>query len=547
MKNKKKNFFNRFTALTFIVFIVVIAICVKLVILQAVQADDYKAKANTKSHKFIRETAARGEIADSQNRKLATNNQSYNITYIETDTNEKSFYTTIAKVFYLLDKCGETKNDDFPIKVTPNYYFDFNTTDEKEVKADKISFLSKKGIKANIIKNLYGDIKWNKLTKTQQSNVNKYTLKISAKYVFDKLKKTYKIPNSYNFTIDGKTVNKKCTLEDIRKFMVEKDAVQMQSYSGYKPVAIASNVKRETAIAFLQKLNELPGINVEEEPIRYYPYGQLASNAIGYIGKISTSGDDETTSYTERGYDVSSDLIGISGLESAEEDRLKGTPGGRVVEVNKNGRVINEFASKDSYSGQNIKTTINADVQYAAEQSLQEAMKNLRNSPGDGKNGSYTGNATRGAAVAVDMTGGVIALAQSPSFDPNDFADPNGLSDAARKKYFPSVEDQIKNLNLPSELIDKLFPVDKSTGKRTDAYDYLPKPMYNYPTMGLTPPGSTFKMLTAIAGLETKTIDPFAIFDDQGTYNDGHKDQRTFKSDGPLGPLDLVQAIATLQ
>ncbi|WP_242851267.1 hypothetical protein [Clostridium sp. DMHC 10] len=153
MKDKKKSFFNRFTALTFIVFIVAITICVKLVILQVVRADEYKSQANTKSHKFIKETAARGEITDSKGRKLATNNQSYNITYMETDTNEKSFYTTIAKVFYLLNRCGENKNDDFPIKVTPDYYFDFNTTDEDEVKADKISFLSKRGIKANIIKN----------------------------------------------------------------------------------------------------------------------------------------------------------------------------------------------------------------------------------------------------------------------------------------------------------------------------------------------------------------------------------------------------------
>ncbi|MCD2345302.1 peptidoglycan D,D-transpeptidase FtsI family protein [Clostridium guangxiense] len=546
MKDKKKSFFNRFTALTFIVFIVAIAICVKLVILQVVRADEYKSQANTKSHKFIKETAARGEITDSKGRKLATNNQSYNITYMETDTNEKSFYTTIAKVFYLLNRCGENKNDDFPIKVTPDYYFDFNTTDEDEVKADKISFLSKRGIKANIIKNLYGDIKWNKLTKAQQANVNKYTLKVSAKYVFDKLKKTYKIPNSYSFTIDGKTVNKKCTLEDTRKFMVEKDAVQMQSYSGYKPVDIASNIKKETAITFLQKLNELPGINVEEKPIRYYPYEKLASNAIGYIGKISTSSDDESDSYTERGYDVSSDLIGISGLESAEEDRLKGTAGGRVVEVDKSGRVINEFASKDSYAGQNIKTTLNADVQYTAEQALEKSMQNLRESPGNGTNGSYTGNATRGAAVAIDVnTGGVIALAQSPNFNPNDFADPNGISDAVKKKNFPTVEDQIKNLKIPSDLIDTLFPVDKTTGKRTDPYDYLPKPMYDYPTMGLTPPGSTFKMLTAIAGLETKTIDPSFTIEDNGHYDDGNNDKRDFtKSDGALGTLDLVHAIA---
>lgn len=545
MKDKKKGFFNRFTALIFILLTVVIALCIRLVLLQVVNANDYKAQANTKAHKFIKEVAARGEITDSQGRKLATNNQIYNITYMETADNQKIFYTTMAKVFYLLDNYGENKNDDFPIKVTPEYSFDFNATDEKEIKASQVRFVSDRGeFRDNIIKNLYGNLKWNKLTKAQQANVNKYILKISPKYVFDTLRKTYKVPDTYSFSIDGKSISKKCTLEDIRKFMVVKDAVQAQSYSGYKPVTIASNIKRDTAIAFMQKLNELPGIDVEQVPERYYPYGKLASNAIGYIGKISPSNDDASKSYTERGYDVDSDLIGISGLEAAEEDRLRGTGGGKVVEVNKSGRVTNEFASKDSYPGQNIKTTINADVEYTAEQALQKAMKNLRDNPTNSTNDTYTGNATRGAAVAVDMTGGVIALAQSPNFNPNDFADPNGLSDEAKKKYFPSVEDQMKNVNVPSDLIDTLFPVDKSTGKRTDAYDYLPKPMYNYPTMGLTPPGSTFKMLTAIAGLETKTIDPsFQVFD-PGSYDDGNGDKRNFHSDGYLGTNDLVYGLA---
>lgn len=546
MKDKKKSFFNRFTALVSIILIVVIALCARLVLLQVVNANNYKIQANTKAHKFIKEVAARGEITDSQGKKLATNSQSYNITYMETDDNKKIFYTTMAKVFYLLDQYGENKNDDFPLKVTPTYSFDFNATDEQEIKAAQIRFLNERGgFKDNIIKNLNLKVNDNKLTQAQKNIVNKYLLKISPKYAFNKLEKLYKIPDSYSFTIDGKTISKKCTLEDKRKFMLEKDAVQAQSYSGYKPVTIASNIKRDTAIAFLQKLNELPGIDVEEVPIRNYPYGKLASNAIGYIGKITTSSDNETDAYTERGYDVDSDLIGISGLEAAEEDRLKGTAGGKVVEVNKSGRVTNEFASKDPYPGQTLKTTINADVQYTAEQALQKAMNSIRaGATDDGKSGSYTGNATRGATVAMNMTGGVLALAQSPNFNPNDFASPNGLSDEARKKYFPSVEDQIKNLNLPSDLIDKLFPVDKGTGKRTDAYDYLPKPMYNYATMGLTPPGSTFKLLTAIAGLETKTIDPSFTIEDNGHYDDGHNDKRTFNSDGALGTLNLVLGIA---
>jgi len=274
--------------------------------------------------------------------------------------------------------------------------------------------------------------------------------------------------------------------------MVARDAVEMQSYSGYQAVDISSNIKRETAIAFMQKLNDLPGVDVKQEPIRSYPFGKLASNVLGYVGKISTSGKDETEAYTERGYDVSSDIIGMSGLEAAEEDRLKGTAGGSVVEVNKNGRVINEFASKAPYPGQNIKTTINADVEYAAEQALKTSLENLRKNANSDER-SYTGNATRGAAIAFDPhTGGVIALASYPNFDPNDFANP----------------------------------------------------LYNYATMGLTPPGSTFKPLTAIAGLETGAITPGTEVDDEAVFEDNGKVIARFDADGKLGTLDLVGAIA---
>lgn len=546
MKKKEKKF-TRFTVLIIIVLIVFSAICARLVLLQIVDAQTYATKANTKAHKFIKESAARGNITDSAGKVLATTKQSYNVTYLETDSTKKVFYNTMAKVFYMLDENGETQSDDFPIKIDGNTYsFDFDTTDPKEIKIDMIKFLSDRGFKDNIIKNLYASKKWDDLTSAQKDKVKSYLLKISPKYVFEKLRgdKGYKIPNSYSITIDGKTITKKCTLDDIRRFMVVRDQVKMQSYSGYNAVNIASNVKRETAIAFMQKLNDLPGVDIAEEPIRNYPFGQLASNVLGYVGKITPSSTEESQSYTERGYDVSSDLIGISGLEAAEEDRLRGTAGGRVVEVNKNGRVINEFASKDAYPGQTIKTTINADVQYAAEQALKSSLENLREHP-QGAHNSNTSNATRGAAVAIDVnTGGVIALASYPNFNPNDFANPNGLSDETLKKYFPSVDDQIKNLNMSEDLKNLLFPVDKSTGKRTDAYDYLAKPLYNYATMGLTPPGSTFKPLTAIAGLETGAITAGTIVDDPGYFTDNGKVLARFDADGPMGPLNLVEAIA---
>ncbi|WP_234121469.1 peptidoglycan D,D-transpeptidase FtsI family protein [Clostridium hydrogenum] len=549
MKAKREKRFTRFTALYVMVFFIFLVICVRLVFLQVVESQSYMAAANTKAHRFIKEDAPRGQILDSTGTVLATSEQSFNVTYMESDNTIKPFYTTAAKVFSILDANGEAQNDDFPLKVNP-YRFDFKTNDPKEIREAKLRFLTQEGFRDNIRRNLYGSIKEINLTDAQKAKVDKWELKISAKYAFEKLagKKGYDIPKSYKFTMDGKTVSKKCTVEDIRKFMVIKDAVKMQSYSGSKPVAIASNIKRTTAFAFLQKLNELPGIDISIEPIRKYPYGKLASNVIGYIGKISTSTPEESDSYVERGYDINSDLKGIAGLEASEEDRLRGSSGGKVVEVNKNGNVINEFASRDSYPGQNVHLTLNKDVQYAGEKALLNAMDYLQKHPNDQSSNNsktYTGNATRGAAAAIDLnTGGILALVSEPNFNPNDFSDPNGISDEAINKYFPDVDTQAKQARVKSSLMDELFPINKSTGKRVDQYDYLPKYLYDYATMSLIPPGSTFKPITAIAGLETGTITENTSIRDPGWFNDGKNFNPHFNADGDLGTNNLIYAIA---
>ncbi len=101
--------------------------------------------------------------------------------------------------------------------------------------------------------------------------------------------------------------------------MIVKDAAKMQSFSGYKSVDVASNIKKETAFIFLQKLNDLPGIDVSTQPIRVYPYKEVGSAVLGYISKIS--GDNEK--YKEKGYDPSSDYIGIDGIEGVLKKDLR--------------------------------------------------------------------------------------------------------------------------------------------------------------------------------------------------------------------------------
>ena len=91
----------------------------------------------------------------------------------------------------------------------------------------------------------------------------------------------------------------------------------MGSFSGYSNITIASNINRDTAFIVYQQLTDLPGINVSLKPVRYYPYSTLASSVVGYVSSISSS---QQESYELRGYDTSTDLIGVSGIESAFEN-----------------------------------------------------------------------------------------------------------------------------------------------------------------------------------------------------------------------------------
>ena len=143
----------------------------------------------------------------------------------------------------------------------------------------------------------------------------------------------------------------------------------MGSFSGYSNITIANNINRDTAFIVYQQLNDLPGINVTLKPVRYYPYGTLASAVVGYVSTISSS---QSESYELRGYDVSTDLIGVSGIESAFEDQLKGTKGGTTVKVNSQGRTTEELFKLESYQGNNVHLTIDKDVQYAAQAALKD-------------------------------------------------------------------------------------------------------------------------------------------------------------------------------
>lgn len=533
--NKKKQL-SRYSVLLIIMGIIFTVMTVKLLYIQVYKHDDYKEKADTTSTKFVSEKAPRGIIYDQDGNVLATNKQTYSISYTSTDLSNKQFFTTMDEVFKILKDNGKTFEDTLILKLNDKnqWYLEYKNSNDDLIRIEDLRFKKDRNFDAEVQKKLYPDV--DELSDEQKAKIDEELVKITPQQIYYKLVKDYGLisliyPNPTKEEEDmiknmsgeeiAKVVSEKYSLTQQRDYIVIKDALKMRSYSGYKSVTIASNIEKDIYFNIMQRLNDLPGIDVVQEPIRYYPYKNTASSVLGYLSSIDTS---QKENYELRGYDASSDLIGISGIEAAFEEQLKGVKGGTTVKVNSTGRVTEELFKLESYPGNNVHLTIDKDVQYAAEQALKDKMEEIK-----AKNNGEFNTANRGAVVAVEVkTGRILASASYPDFDPNLFAIPGQLTTDEYKKYFnPDLEafgkELIKTKNLKDVTVDDLFP-DYGDGKgRRDIYDLYPRSFFNYATQGLLPPGSIFKPLTAVAGLEEGVVNPDTIIYDKGKFTE-HSD-----------------------
>lgn len=562
-KPKKKKTISRYTVLYIIMAVIFTSLFSKLLYLQVYKYDDYKEKADTSSTKFISESAPRGIIYDSDGNILATSEQTYVLTYMQTTESANAIFSTLDKVFKVLSENGENFEDDLLLKVNSNgqFYFAFKNDNSDVKEATELLFKNDRGLKDEVVKKLYknhdGDF-----TDEELANINKKLLEITPEDTFYYLVELYGMYNMLlpeNYTkeeynaivakykdVDGKTITKdlleKYSIEDIRKYMVVKDAINLQSYQGYKSVTIASDITKDTAFIFYQMLNELPGIDVDLEPVRYYPYGSVASSILGYVSSI-TSTEEEI--YELKGYDASTDLVGAAGIEAAFEEQLKGKDGGTTVKVNSEGRTTEELFKLESYAGNNIHLTIDKDVQYAAEQALKDTLARVDANVTNKDYGNGRSNATRGSVVAIEVgTGRVLAMASYPTFNPNDFAT-GQLSDELYEQYFSPdykafAAEHIAKTGATST-IDELFPLNED-GTREDTYDLYPKAMFNYSTQALLPPGSVFKPLTAIAGLMEGVISTSSTVNDTGVWKVGNLTQYNFQKTGN-GVISVREAL----
>ncbi len=583
-KNKNKNNLSRrFVAYSIIVIMIFILIIVRVGYIQIVKGEEYKDIAENRSMTEIVEPAARGNILDRDNNILAEDKKSYSLIYRETKESSSNFYSIMSLVFETLENNGEKLDDDFELKIDNsnqnepnsdevNLVFDFGTTNPNSIKARKLNFMRDRGIKSKVAKEIYGK-DYNDLTEDEKSITDEEVVKITPEETFQYLIKLYEIDTKSGLDLES------LSYEEIRKYMLIKDKLRMASFSINSDITIAKNISKPTAQKVMQMglpveqyseeksnvdteiIPTITGVIIKEDLYRSYPNGELASSALGYLSKINP---EQKEKYEEKGYNANTDYIGVSGIEGAFEQYLKGDESWTIGEVNRQGILVSEKLKKESHPGDNVQLTIDSDLQQVAEKALDEAMlsQQAKKLHGD----VDTTNATRGAAVVVDVnTGEILALASRPGFDPNVFSQVGELTPELQEEYFsPDLQlfgqEYVNELLTrsadaratfegvnPDEIVDRLFPLDDSiennTNIREDRYDLHTKPLFNYATKALIPPGSTFKPLMAVAALEEGVVTPSVKIKDRKYYDKYSKGKELNRSLHPGQTFNIMTAL----
>lgn len=295
---------------------------------------------------------------------------------------------------------------------------------------------------------------------------------------------------SFDLSIIPKdTKNIKETLETLSKCIhvsPEELMAEIKRYKGqlsYKPILLKKDIGRDLLAAVEVHKYSLPGVVVDVRPLRHYIHEQSSAHVLGYMGEASTK-EIESNLYQEI---RSGDYIGKFGVEKNYENMLRGERGGRQVEVNAIGQTVRVIDTVDAIPGNNVILTLDLQLQKKAEELLKDKV---------------------GAVVAMDPSNGeILAMVSSPSFDQNVFV--AGIS----------TKDWQALLNNPH------------------------KPMVNKVTQGEYPPASTYKIVTAMAGLEEGVIDINSEFFCPGFYRFGDRIFQCWRKGGH-GHVSVLKGIA---
>ncbi|RLB27935.1 MAG: penicillin-binding protein 2, partial [Deltaproteobacteria bacterium] len=271
-------------------------------------------------------------------------------------------------------------------------------------------------------------------------------------------------------------------LVEIDRESARKRITRAKRRNPFNPVYIKKGLTRNELARVEANRFNMPGVVIDVKARRHYLYGPFASHLIGYLGEINRKqlNSDE---YTQN---RPGDFVGKFGIERKWQKQLNGVRGGQQVEVDAYGRRLRVLYQRDAEPGLNVYLTIDKNLQQLAEKALEDKA---------------------GAIVAMNpMNGEILAMASSPTFNPNDFA--KGMDKKGWEKL-------VSNLRFP---------------------------LQNRATTGQYPPGSLFKIVVALAGLEEGVIDPQEKIHCLGSYYFQGRIYRDWR-EGGHGSVDLHKAL----
>lgn len=432
----RKQFSRRSRIVHFLLACIFLVFLGTLYNLQVVQGAYYREQSTKKIANTETVQAARGELFDRYGRPLVTNRASYQVTLNTQrmgDTQKRN--STLLELLEVCREQGQTWNDTLPITQTAPFAFTTETPFQVEQSNGEVS-----------------ETRLFKLSKTLR--LKGITADSTAEETVTALRTYFEVDEAV-----GEEEGRALVGVLYELFLRSKDIVR----TGYI-------FTEDVDIEFITAVKErgLSGVKIDTVTVREYATAS-AAHLLGQVGSITAETWD---TYREKGYSMN-DTVGIDGVERAFEERLRGTSGTKDVELNQNDKVVGESWHVDSETGETLSPKPGDNLMLTVDLRLQEVVEEAlaRHVP------TMTDETEGAACVITDMTGGVLACASYPTFDPATY----------RKDYNDLASDPLK-------------------------------PMLNRALQGLYAPGSTFKMVVAVGALEEGAITRTEKILDTGRY-----------------------------
>ncbi len=526
---------SRYYQLVIILLVLMAVLAIRLFVLTVIQNEKWVTYATQISEQSIYTAAPRGEILDRYGRIIAGNKQTFTVTFDPSNMENQDINRIALKSLNIMEQHGDIYYDEFPIVIIGS---SFAYTYQQQIE----NWLKEQGIPTNYnaeqtfaylrsrfeideglskydaqstmqtVYNFFPPISVKKMDYTYNLDKNSFLEKF-------KLDKNMTAEEAFNALCEKYEIDANYTVYEKRKILIVRNEIASLGYHKYVPATLATDVSDETIVMLKEMSDDLNGVEVVSDTMRYYPHGNTASHIIGYLGKISER--DKAHYVDELGYN-SNDMIGQDGIESVYESILKGEDGVKKVQVNAYGEFVQDVSNTEPVKGNDVTLTIDLDLQKTAEDALERELKAIQTSGvfqsiyGNYSYGKAYKNANVGALVAIEVeTGDVLAMVSYPDFDPNLFA---------------------KGIN--SE--------DWLSLQRKNIRDSLaPAPLYNVAARTAVQPGSTFKPVTATAALAAG-LNPRTKYYDGGYVQVGNRPYGCLiwnRYHGSHGYIDLPHAL----